>query len=249
MTPEELYKGQRSILVLVIGMSGTGKSSSLMNLDPKQTFILNVMGKPLPFHSGFTEYKVGDNMVIAPDATTIISELNRFSAVDYRPQVRNVVIDDTQYIMATEFMQKVMVKGYDKFSIMAKNIWDILVLSSRLRGGLRVFVLAHEEATASERKMKTLGKLLDEKLTPEGLSTIVLFSGVSSGSDGNKYFFQTQHDGMANAKSPMGMFPSVIPNDLKLVGDRIDEYYAGVKLEATKLKFEEIVIKKGGYNG
>jgi hypothetical protein len=238
----DFYKGQRSILVLVIAKSGTGKSSSLRNLPPKETFIINVMGKPLPFPSSFTEYKEKENMLSTASADDVKATMN---AIDKKPEFKHLVIDDGQYIMATEFMNKAMIKGYDKFTVMAKNIWDIMVLGSRLRGDLKVYFLTHEEETSTERKMKTLGKLLDEKLTPEGLSTIVLFGGVTGGENGNTYFFQTQSDGVASAKSPMGMFPSVIPNDLKLVSDRIDEYYSGIKLDESKLDFGDITLKKG----
>jgi hypothetical protein len=230
---ESIYKGQKSILVMVIGKSGRGKSTALRNLPVDKTHIINVIGKPLPFQAGL-KYVPGKNMTISADPNTIrrtMMEVSRANTVEH------LVIEDAQYIMATEFMDKAMVKGYDKFTMMARNIWEILVLSTKLREGLKIYFLAHEEDTGNERKMKTLGKLLDDKITPEGLSTIVLYADVTGERDNRRYFFSTQSDGITNAKSPFGMFPSMIPNDLMLVSQRVDEYYKGVELKNSKLNF------------
>lgn len=237
----DMYKGGKSILSLIIGRSGRGKSTSLRNLDPETTFIISVIGKPLPFPSGI-KYVDGKNTITQANADTIRRIMKQVSD-DKNPdgsyKFNALVIDDGQYIMATEFMDKAMVKGYDKFTIMARNIWEILVLATKLRPGLKVYFLTHEEETPSgERKMKTLGKLLDDKITPEGLSTIVLYSDVIGERDNRKYIFTTQSDGFTNAKSPFGMFPSQIPNDLRMVSDRIDEYYSGIGLDKSKIKFE-----------
>lgn len=233
----ELYKGHGSIPIMVIGESGRGKSTSLRNLPPDETFIINVMGKPLPFPGAFGKYKVGVNTANINSGPFIGEKMKEVSSK--MPHIKHLVLDDVQYIMATEFMDKVMVKGYDKFSIMAKNIWDILTTAALLRDGLKVYVLCHEESFSeggiSVRRMKTLGKLLAEKISPEGLCTIVLFSEVQISDKGSTYLFKTQNDGITTAKSPMEMFPVEIPNDLNLVSQRIDEYYSGVTLQETKL--------------
>lgn len=228
-----IFNAERSILTIVLAKSGRGKSTSLRNLPPEETFLINTIGKPLPFPGG-ARYKEGDNLLSGANATNVISVMQKANRED---RFKYLVLDDLQYIMATEFMDKAMIKGYEKFTQMAKNIWDILLLGSRLRGDLKVFALSHEDESGTERKMKTLGKLLDEKLTPEGLATIVLFGDVSTLDEGKRqYYFLTQSDGYANAKSPMGMFPPHIPNDLKLVADRIDEYYGeGLDLSNSNL--------------
>jgi hypothetical protein len=244
MENSELYKGSGSIASLIIAPSGQGKTSSIRNLKPETTYIINVMGKALPFIGAASKYKLGVNMAYIDRAPKIIEEMEKVSK---DTKWESLIIDDAQYIIATEFMRQVLVKGYDKFSIMAQNMWNILLTANKLRDGLKVFILTHEETMPNERKMKTLGKLLDEKLTPEGLMTIVLFGGVSRDVSGCKYFFQTQSDGIASAKSPMGMFPYTIPNDLDIVSRRIDEYYAGVPIEESKVEFNDIVTsKKGG---
>jgi hypothetical protein len=149
-----------------------------------------------------------ENMHIGADGPAIRKKMLDIS--QHKNEFKFIVIDDAQYIMATEFMDKAMVKGYDKFTLMARNIWEILVLSGKLRPDLKVFFLAHEEEMATgERKMKTLGKLLDDKITPEGLAAIVLYSDVIGNKDNREYVFTTQSDGYTNAKSPRGMFPAV----------------------------------------
>lgn len=219
---------------MVIGESGRGKSYSLRNLDPSTTFLVNVIGKILPFPSGL-DYQLGTNMLISYDSSSICRQMldtSRNSAFS------TLVIDDAQYVMAMEFMSKALIKGYDKFNQMGQNFWNILTLAPKLRGGLKVFLLCHEEDSGSKRKMKTLGKMLDDKGTPEGLSTITLWSEVLVTEGRRRYYFETQSDGITNAKSPSGMFPAQIPNDLALVSKRIDEYYQKVPLENTKLNFE-----------
>lgn len=230
----EMYKGQKSMLVMVVAKSGRGKSTAMRNMDPEKTFLISVIGKPLPFPKGI-KWVEGKNMITQANPDTIRRAMME---VGKNEKFDSLVIDDGQYIMATEFMSNAMVKGYDKFTLMAKNIWDVLSLATKLRGGLKVFFLTHEEETnTGERKMKTLGKLLDEKITPEGLSAIVLYGDVVNDEQKRTYYFSTQSDGYTNAKSPFDMFPQKIPNDLQLISTRIDEYYSGVELKDSKLNF------------
>ena len=228
----EIYQGQHSTLILIIGKSGRGKSTSIRTLPPEQTHIINVKGKELPFPDA-AKYVLGKNLTTeagGPQIRELMKRLAGDASINY------LVADDVHYIMATEFMDKVMIKGYDKFSVMARNMWDLLVQANQLRPGLKIFMTAHEEETQTERKMKTMGKLLDEKLTPEGLSTIVLWAEVEMVDKKTpRFYFATQTDGQTNAKAPMGMFPPEIPNDLLLVARRIDEYYKGVPLEKSRI--------------
>src|SRR3990167_603075 len=127
--PTAAYQGAHSILVMVIGKPGRGKSTSIRTLPPDRTHIINVMGKELPFAGG-RQFVEGKNMTTLVEGAHIREKLKSLSlsgSCDF------LVIDDLHYVMASEFMSKVMVKGYEKFSIMARNIWDILVQANRLR--------------------------------------------------------------------------------------------------------------------
>lgn len=233
MTDTITPTAQQSTVIYVIGKSGRGKSTAIRSLDPEYTYIINCVGKLLPFPKG-RQYTPNKNLLVEQNALKIIAAMKKVSSAGFK----NLVIDDIQYVMAGEFMLKALERGYDKFSIMARNMWNILITATNLAPDMKVYIMAHEEDTGSERRFKTLGKLLDEKITPEGLAPIVLFADMEPQDKGTKlYYLSTQTDGVTSAKSPMDMFPDRIPNDLKLVSDRIDEYYAGVELKDSKLDF------------
>lgn len=223
-----------STLVGIVGQSGTGKSTSIETLDPKNTVIINVSNKPLPFKGWKSKFKEGKlsegaNYVSTDSASTIVQALKYIS--DNRKDVKHIVLDDLQYLMSFEFMAKAKEKGFEKFTDIGKNTFDVLNTGRQLRDDLKVFALYHEETTNEnfnqKRKIKTIGKLLDDKITLEGLFTIVLFTEVKMEDDKlPHYYFVTQTDGVTTAKSPKGMFDELhIPNDLNYVSTKIDEYY------------------------
>lgn len=221
--------------ILILGESGTGKSTSLENLPPKETFIINVKGKSLPFKgwkSGFTPFgkdNLEGNYLQTEDAGTIIKTMQYIS--EKMPHIKYLIVDDFQYMAASEFMAKASEKGFDKFTSIGKNIYSVADYHNKLRDDLYVVYLNHlEEFTDSmgDRKMKAklVGKLVDNVVTLEGLFTIVLYTNVKKGKEGMEYTFQTQNNGSNTAKSPKGMFDSVeIPNDLGYVIKNIEEYY------------------------
>lgn len=139
--------------------------------------------------------------------------------------IKNIIIDDFQYVISNEFMVRAKEKGFDKFTEMAQHYYVIIEVASRLREDLNIFFLSHnEQKEDGTSKVKTIGKLLDEKITIEGLFTIVLNTVIQD----NKYYFQTQNNGFNTTKSPLGMFDEqLIENDLKLVTEKINEYYGG----------------------
>lgn len=198
-----------AIPVLILGESGTGKSASLRNFEPGDLKVINVANKPLPFKNKFES-------ISTDDYRKIIAELKL-------NKKKVAVIDDAQYLMANEFMRRATERGFDKFTEIAQNFWSLVNTVKDLPSDQVVYFLAHIERDANgNEKIKTIGKLLDEKITVEGMFTIVLKTNVTDG----VYSFITQNSGHDTVKSPIGMFPSVvIDNDLKYVDEKIRNYY------------------------
>ena len=197
------------IPVLVLGESGSGKSTSLRNFDREEVGIFNVAGKPLPFRKKL-------NKVDNAGYGTIMKILKN-------PGLKKYVIDDSQYLMAFESFDHAKETGYSKFTNMALNFRNLIDFVIRYTPeDVIVYFLHHTERGEDGRlKAKTLGKMLDNQLTVEGLFSIVLLCQV----DGTEHYFITNSDGSNPAKSPMEMFELKIPNDLKAVDTAIREYW------------------------
>jgi hypothetical protein len=207
---------------LIVGESGTGKSTSIRTLDPKETFLIRVIDKPLPFRKAKDQYTQGDggNMIVTDDAKKILAMLQKIS--EKGAHIKTVVIDDFQYVMANEFMRRSSETGYTKFTEIGVNAWNIFMAANKLRSDLVIIFLSHSEVNDSGiTKFKTIGKMLDEKITVEGLFTIVLQSVLRDG----EYMFLTKNNGHNTVKSPMEMFENdLIENDLNSVQQRIRSY-------------------------
>lgn len=209
------------IPVLILGESGTGKSTSLRNLNPEECFLIQSVKKPLPFRNNWRDWDGnGSGHVIHTDDTNVISTIIN-GASKYDRDI--IIIDDFQYIMANEFMRRSQEVGYTKFTEIAKHVWELITCAQNASPSTTVYFLSHTESTDDGKvKAKTIGKLLDDKITIEGLFTIVLRSLVDDG----KYQFATQNSGMDTVKSPMGMFNDrFIDNDLNTVDQTIREYF------------------------
>ena len=200
-------------LVYILGRSGTGKSYSLRNFDKGEIAVVNVQGKILPF-KGAGKF----NLINTDDADEIVDAI-KAAAKKYK----KIVVDDFQYVMANEFMRRSAEKGYDKFTEIGRHAWDIANVVRELPNDVIVYVMCHTDTDQEGfERLKTIGKLLDDKIVLEGMSTIVLKTSVSDG----KYYFLTQNNGKDTTKSPAGMFPTyAIENDLKYVDDKIRNYY------------------------
>lgn len=228
----------------IIGPSGSGKSTSLgkveelglIGLDPNETAIINVMDKPLPFKGSKAAYSglisEGGNYASVSDGQTIVKILGHLNE---RADIKNVIIDDFQYIMADEFMAKAKKKGYDKFNEIAKNAYDVISYGRKMRPDINFICLTHSELDEKTDtfKLKTIGKMLDDKVILEGLFTVVLFTLVDydiKEKTANYNFVTNKYmDNSGNlipAKSPIGMFDeTLIKNDLGLVVQKAKEYY------------------------
>lgn len=205
---------------LILGESGTGKTCSLRNLDPKNTLLIQPVRKPLPFRStGWKEIKAkgdGNNILVCSNPQAIINCM-KASPFDV------IVVDDWQYILASMYMAARNVKGFDKFTEIGGAGFDIAKAASELAENKRVYVLAHTTSDEfGNTRIKTLGKLLDDKIVVEGMFTTVLRTHVESG----RYLFSTQNSGSDTVKSPMGMFSEkYIENDLAAIDQIICDYY------------------------
>lgn len=221
--------------VLIIAESGTGKSTSIETLDPKETFIINVANKPLPFKGWRKKYTTWSkenptgNMYDKATPDSIEACIKYVS--EKRPEIKNIVVDDFQYMSSFEFFDKANEKGYEKFTQIGAHLARIARMPKDMRDDLLIFFLTHaEEATDMEGKRKfkakTIGKMVDEKLTLEGLFSIVLFGKAKKNKEGDiRYVFETQTTGDNTCKSPRGMFPTFeVANDLQLVAKAIKDY-------------------------
>ena len=209
-----------AIVTLVLGNSGSGKSYSMHNLDPRLCGVINVMGKPLPFRAGRDFRKLNTD--------------NAYEINDRLPTFRApiVIIDDFQYVMANEFMRGVTDESagnavFQRFNRIGQNAWNILNTAiNQTDPNQRIYILSHIEEVEGKTKIKTMGKMLDEKIVLEGMVTIVLQTAIRNG----EHHFMTKNDGTTTVKTPHEMFSSeLIPNDLNAVDDAICDYYGLIK--------------------
>lgn len=199
--------------VLVMGESGTGKSTSMRNCDAAITAVVNPVGKPLPFKNHF------DMLNNETDARKITKYMKDQAAAGKKI----IVVDDFQYILAVPYMNRIKETGWDKYNDFGANYFEIIDVCKDLPDDVVVVYMTHLETLDNGlTTVKLIGKLLREKITIEGLFTVVLRTGVNEG----KYYFYTQNSGKDTVKSPLGMFPSyAIDNDLNYVVDKIRNYY------------------------
>lgn len=216
--------------VLVLGESGSGKTSSLRNFDRKDILIFSVSGKRMPFRKKMNIINVRD-----------CSPRERYDNIidymtDYQSKVKTFAIDDSQYLMAFEEMDRVYEKGYDKFTELAKHFIDLIDSIKSLDDDAIVYLLHHSSKDADgEKKAKTIGKMIDDHITLEGLFEIVLMCV----HDESGYHFLT-HGGIKDTvKSPIDMFKNdLIDNDLKAVNEIVREYYE-IKLDKKETNENE----------
>lgn len=203
------------IPVLIYGRSGSGKSRSLKGFGEEEIFLVNVVGKPLPFPGRFKYTAKTDNY------NTIRKGLSSMPT-------KAAVIDDAGYLLTNTFMRGHSVpksgsSSFDLYNDIADSFWDLLrFIQNDLSEDVIVYLLMHEATSDyGETKLRTIGKLLDEKVCVEGMVSIALRCMV----EGDRHFFRTQSSGMDISKSPEEMFDLEIENDLKAVDTRIREYW------------------------
>jgi hypothetical protein len=197
--------------ILIMGKSGTGKSTSMRNFKEGEIGAISAEKTRLPFKTSIKPYHTKD--------------YGKIKQALLRSKTKTMIVDDAGYLITDEFMRRSNEKGYQKFTDLANNFYDLIsYIKTQLPDDMIVYITMHEDEKSDtlEVKPKTIGKMLDEKVCIEGMFDIVLRTIKTQ--DG--YFFKTQSDGYDVAKSPMGMFESEqIDNDLKMVNDIVREYY------------------------
>lgn len=221
--------------VIIMGASGTGKSTSIKGLDPKDTVIVNVLGKKLPFKGSAKIYnQESKNLFRIEDYQTLNQLLVSISTS--APHVRNVVIDDSMYIMRKEYFKRAKEVGYGKYTELAQHFQSIIQTCEQLRDDLNIFFLMHCEEIVSDGtivgyQVATIGKLLLSQYNPVECVPMLLFSSVVYSDKGEAtYGFYTHRCKQGSveipAKTPSDMFDQdFVPNDLGLIVKAMNEYY------------------------
>jgi hypothetical protein len=220
-----------SKLIGIVGSTGTGKSTSIKHLDPKETYIINVAKKELPFKGSEKLYNTENKNYKEVDDANEISRLLK-TISEKATHIKNIVIEDSNYIMGFNMVAKATEVGFTKFSLMAKDMVELFKTARTLRDEITVFYLTHPETIEDGGeiigyKIKTAGKLIDNQVLLEGLLTVCLYTHVEENKDGSaNYSFITNRFRKFPAKSPDGMFDEIkMPNNLQTVVDKVNEYY------------------------
>ena len=226
-----------SKVVAIIGDTGTGKSRSLLNLKPEETFVINVLNKPLPFKGSAKLYnKEAKTMINSENYSVILNTMK--SVNDNAKHIKNLIIDDAGFIMTSELFARAKESGYGKFTEIGTHMQQIISQAKEMREDLNVVFMFHEEDDISDKvkvgkKIRTIGQMLEDKYNPIATVSVALFTDVSFSKEGEaKYGFITNRTQRGSivipAKSPEGMFPeAIIPNDLNVVFTKMNEYYNG----------------------
>lgn len=216
--------------VLIIGRSGSGKTYSIKGFKPDEVGILSVEKGRLPFRSDLKVVKVKEfNDGQRTPAQANAARYSWLTNVIKAAKTKVIVVDDSQYLMAGEFFDRAMERGFDKYTEIGSNFRNLIHDINKLPDDDKIVYFLHhsEEDSEGREKVKTVGKLLDEKLCVEGCFDIVLYC--------EDHKFYTQSNGQSVAKSPEGLFDEIeIPNDLKAVDTAIREYYGLAKNKEEK---------------
>lgn len=222
-------------VIIVMGPTGSGKSASIEKLSSKETFMINVLGKPLPFKGSMKSYsKENKNHVVTSGYKETISYLE---AAGKQPHIKNIILDDARHIMVEEFFKRALEPGYGKFAQLGQHFQQVIQAAKDIQDDKNVVIILHDDDKESEgrvieKKPKLVGKLVEDQYNPLEVVSVCLYSSVTFDDKGMaNYRFITNRTMINNiiipAKSPQGMFSELsIPNDLAIVFKAADEYYS-----------------------
>lgn len=229
-----------SSVICVAGMSNCGKSTSLKYLDPKSTFIISCTNKQLQipgfrkkyFKATTEDNKLIGNWYVSNNYTKIETMLKAVSTI--RPEVKVVVLDDANYLLSAETFNNALIKGYEKFSVMAKNYYDLIQYCQTLRDDLTIVFITHLENYGTdidpEYRMWTTGKMLVNQINLDGLFSYIIYAErYIDDVDGEVHYrFKTRTDGNDTCRSVSGCFSEkYIEPNMKLVIDSINKFENG----------------------
>ena len=221
-------------VVMLLGKTGTGKTTSIRTLNPEETIIINVLGKKLPFKGSDALYNAEKkNLFRIEDYQQMI---NLLQACNGQPHVKNIILDDCIYIMRKEYFKRAKETGYGKYTELAQHFQQIISTCEQMRGDINVFMILHSEDVQSEKttvgyKVSTIGQLLDSQYNPIEVVPMVLYSSIRFNEKGEPTYGFYTHATMEGtvqipAKTPDEMFTeNFIPNDLGMVVKAMNEYY------------------------
>lgn len=225
-------------IVAIVGPSGSGKSTGIFpneelgikGLNPKETVLINVSGKSPAIKGWGNIYKNhpkdGGNLVVRPNGSEVTSCIINVS--EKMPHIKNIVIDDAQYLQAFEYARRTGEKGFEKFTDIFNELYKPLAAAAQVRDDLFVFFNFHDESDKrNNRKIKTCGQMIDNTITIEGLFTEVLYTENQTDprTRETSYLFRTKTNGDDTCKSRIGVFNTrLIPNDYGIVRDSIEKY-------------------------
>lgn len=213
--------------VMILGKPGSGKSYSLRNMDPDRALIISVDGKRMPFPTKewrkLTKEDLSGSMYIPTETgSKAYKQIMKAGDAGVENGKNVIVIDDSQYLMANEFFNRAYEKGFDKFVEMGKQFHDLIVWAKNLPEDIIIFFLHHLELDADgSKKVKTVGKLLDNQTSLEGKFTICLLAE----KDDENYLLRSSVPSESIFKVPPGMLEKEMDNDLALVDKAIREFY------------------------
>lgn len=209
-----------AIPVFVIGRSGSGKTYSIKNFKADEVGVISVEKGRLPFKTDIKTVKIPKDFTVNTNAQLNAAKYAWIEMIISKSKAKSIIIDDSQYLLVNELFDRSKEKGYDKFTDIAVNFRNLVHFVNDMPDDDKIVYFLHHSETDTDgrEKAKTIGRMLDEKLTLEGCFDIVLFC--------QDHKFYTQSAGMSTAKTPEGLFDDEeIPNDLKMVDNAIRDYY------------------------